>query len=142
MPNLNLNISLPQSLVYELLKEAEHEKVDLSDHISKKLNQSLEVDQRYIIAEAIGRAADQEAGNTFTLKGILGGIWGDIRSPRSFGRKFKKAMIELDIAEVTGKQADNKLIYTRKEDVKGPMYYVHYFYENGELKNSLDHDWY
>jgi hypothetical protein len=32
-----------------------------------------------------------------------------------FGRKFKKVMTKLNIAEVTGKQADNKLIYTRTD---------------------------
>ena len=117
MSNLNLNISLPQSLVLELLKEAEHEKVDLSDHIADKLIQSLEVEQRDLFEEAVFRAEHAKAGDTFTLKGILLDSWGDIQSPRAFGRKFKKAMIESNIAEVTGKQADNKLIYTRIEHI-------------------------
>ena len=115
MSNLNLNISLPQNLVFELLKEVKDTEADLSDHIASKLWQCLEKDQDELLKEAIFRAAHEKTGDTFILKAILSSSWGDIQSPRAFGRKFKKAMIEWNIAEVTGKQADNKLIYTRTE---------------------------
>ncbi|MBA6338694.1 hypothetical protein H4J57_15995 [Colwellia sp. BRX8-7] len=113
MSNLNLNISLPQNLVFELLKEVKDTEADLSEHIASKLWQCLEKDQDELLKEAIFRAAHEKKGDTFILKAILSSSWGDIQSPRAFGRKFKKAMIEWNIAEVTGKQADNKLIYTR-----------------------------
>jgi hypothetical protein len=115
MSNLNLNISLPQNLVLELLKEVKDTDSDLSDHIASKLWQCLEKDQDELFKEAILRASYQKKGDTFTLKEILANLWNDIQSPRAFGRKFKKAMIEWNIAEVTGKRADNKLIYTRTE---------------------------
>jgi hypothetical protein len=136
MSNLNLNISLPQNLVLELLKEAEHEKIDLSNHIANKLIQSLEVEQRYLFEEAILRAEKQNAGNTFTLKGILLNLWGDIQSPRAFGRKFKKAMVELNIAEVTGKQPDNKLIYTRTEHTNKDFIHSQYITENNIFSST------
>ncbi len=115
MPNLNLNISLPQDLVFELLKEVKGTEADLSDCIATKLWQGLEKDQDELLKEAIFRSSYKKAGDTFTLKAILTGLWDDIQSPRAFGRKFKKAMIEWNIAEVSGKQPDNKLIYTRTE---------------------------
>lgn len=47
-----------------------------------------------------------------------------MKSPRAFGRKFKKVMEKLNIAEVTGKKADNKLVYTRKDN---EIYIAGYF---------------
>ncbi|ALO35411.1 hypothetical protein CMT41_12295 [Colwellia sp. MT41] len=119
---LNLNISLPQELVLKLLKEAEKEMIDLSLHIANKLDSSLDEISDDLKLEgntltgAIMRAEHLKEGDEFTLKDLFKGDeagWEDVRSPRSFGRKFKKEMLDLEIAEIAGKKADNKIIYKR-----------------------------
>lgn len=121
---LSLNISLPQDLVLSLLNEAEQEKIDLSLHIANKLS-LVDYDTDFldphevaeaIMSQALYCAANTKEGEEFTLIELFKRInsdWGDVKSPRSFGRKFKKEILELEIAEVVGKKADNKIIYKR-----------------------------
>lgn len=119
MSLLNLNLSLPQELVLEALKEAEHQKSNLSDYVTQALDNYIarnsEEGKRHLFGEALFRALHTKAGDTFTLKELLGEIWDDVDSPKAFGRKFKHAVLTLGIAEVAGKQADNKLIYKRTD---------------------------
>lgn len=119
---LNLNISLPQELVLKLLKEAEKEMIDLSLHIANKLDSSLDEisddlkHEENTLMAAMMRAEHLKEGDEFTLKDLFKGgkaEWEDVRSPRSFGRKFKKEILGLEIAEIAGKKADNKIIYKR-----------------------------
>jgi hypothetical protein len=134
---LNLNISLPQELVLKLLKEAEKEMIDLSLHISNKLDSSLDEvsddlkHEENTLMAAIIRAEHLKEGDEFTLKDLFKGgkaEWEDVRSPRSFGRKFKKEILGLEIAEIAGKKADNKLIYKRtnivNDDVRSGVYFI------------------
>lgn len=144
---LNLNISLPQNLVLDLLKEAEKEMIDLSLHIANKLylvnENSADQMEENILAEAIINAEHLKEGDEFTLKDLFKGKvgraeWEDVRSPRSFGRKFKKEILGLEIAVIAGKKADNKLIYRRtnnvNEDVRNGMYFVeHDLLADGKL---------
>lgn len=119
MSLLNLNLSLPQALVLEALKEAEHQESNLSDYVTQALGDYIarnsEEEKRHQFGEALFRALHKKAGDTFTLKDLMGEIWDDIDSPKAFGRKFKHAALTLGIAEVAGKQADNKLIYKRTD---------------------------
>lgn len=134
---LNLNISLPQELVLKLLKEAEKEMIDLSLHIANKLDSSLDEisdDLKHegnTLMAAMMRAVNLKEGDEFTLKDLFKGgeaEWEDVRSPRSFGRKFKKEILGLEIAVIAGKKADNKLIYKRtnivNDDVRNAVYFI------------------
>jgi hypothetical protein len=134
---LNLNISLPQELVLKLLKEAEKEMIDLSLHIANKLDSSLgefSDDLKHednTLMAAMMRAEHLKEGDEFTLKDLFKGgkaEWEDVRSPRSFGRKFKKGILGLEIAEIAGKKADNKLIYKRtnivNDDLRNGVYFI------------------
>jgi len=147
MSNLNLNISLPQELVLKLLNEAEEEEIDLSLHIANKLESTFLVSydfdflgppaertyEREVshLSQAMHCAAHLKEGDTFTLRELFKRMeteWIEVQSPRSFGRKFKKEILMLGIAEVSGKKTDNKLIYRRtknaNEDVKSGMYFA------------------
>lgn len=119
MSLLNLNLSLPQALVLEALKEAEHQKSNLSDYVTQALDDYIarnsEEAKRHLFEEALGRALYTKAGDTFTLKELMLNIWDHIDSPKAFGREFKHAVLTLGIAEVAGKKADNKLIYKRTD---------------------------
>jgi hypothetical protein len=123
MSNLNLNISLPQNLVLEVLSLINEKDIDLSDYIASQLQaavqfESLGLDyqeQEALLQQAVYSASAMTVGKSFTVKEIFSEEWGNVTSPRVFGRKFKKVMTKLNIAEVTGKQADNKLIYTRTD---------------------------
>jgi hypothetical protein len=123
MSNLNLNISLPQSLVLEVLNLINDQEINLSDYIASQLQADVEKEsvggdyeeQHLILQQAVYCASYKKVGESFTLKEIFFKKWGSVKSPRVFGRKFKKVMTTLNIAEVTGKQADNKLIYTRTD---------------------------
>jgi hypothetical protein len=123
MSNLNLNISLPQDLVLEVLNLINEKDIDLSDYIASQLQisvqkESLGLDyeeQLVLLQQAVYYASCMTVGKSFTVKEIFSEEWGNVTSPRVFGRKFKKVMTKLNIAEVTGKQADNKLIYTRTD---------------------------
>ena len=123
MSNLNLNISLPQSLVLEVLNLINDQEINLSDYIASQLQADVEKEsvggdykeQHLLLQQAVYCASHKKVGESFTLKEIFFKEWGSVKSPRVFGRKFKKVMTKLNIAEVTGKQADNKLIYTRTD---------------------------
>jgi len=123
MSNLNLNISLPQELVLDVLNLINEKGIDLSDYIASQLQvgvlkESLGLDyqeQEALLQQAVFSASGMTVGKSFTVKEIFSEKWGNVTSPRVFGRKFKKVMTKLNIAEVTGKQADNKLIYTRTD---------------------------
>jgi len=122
MSNLNLNISLPQDLVLEVLNLINEKDIDLSDYIASQLQisvqkESLGLDyeeQLVLLQQAVHVASIIEEGVSFAVTDLLP-EWGDVTSPRVFGRKFKKVMTKLNIAEVTGKRADNKLVYTRTD---------------------------
>lgn len=139
MSNLNFNISLPQELVINLLIEAEQEKIDLSLHIANKLRlESYDTSfldchetELALLSQAMYCAAHLKEGDTFTLKELFKRFeaeWEDVKSPRSFGRKFKKEILKLEIAEIAGKKADNKIIYKRtsitNEDVQSGKYFI------------------
>lgn len=123
MSDLNLNISLPQSLVLETLNLIDDKGINLSAYITSLLKADVEKssvaddyeEQRVILEQAVYCASHKKAGDSFTLKEIFFKEWGSVKSPRVFGRKFRKVMTKLNIAEVAGKKTDNKLIYTRTD---------------------------
>ena len=142
---LNMNISLPQELVLDLLKEAEKERIDLSLHIANKLHSvneySTDVIEENTLAEAILRAEHIKEGDEFTLKDLFKdgrAAWEAVRSPRSFGRKFKKEILDLEIAEIAGKKADNKLIYKRTKNVNDDVRNCKYFIDADLRTNPYD----
>jgi hypothetical protein len=148
MSNLNLNISLPQELVLNLLNEAEQEQIDLSLHIANKLrlesydSSFLNSDEAELalLSQAMYCAAHTREGEEFTLKDLFKRFeaeWGDVKSPRSFGRKFKKEILALDIAEIAGKKADNKLIYKRTKNTSEDVMSGKYFVDNDLLADGI-----
>lgn len=60
---------------------------------------------------AIQRAAQLPAGHEFTVKQLMSDMWDNIESPKSFGREFKKKVINAQIASEKGKNSSNQSIY-------------------------------
>lgn len=65
-----------------------------------------------ILQLAIQKTLQLSPGSNFTVKQLMSDKWDDIESPKSFGREFKKRVLETRCASLNGKTSSNQAIYT------------------------------
>lgn len=99
-----LSLSLQNQVKAQVEREIEDKKVDQSRLMNQALHQAFMLDE----------------GAQFSLTDLLGDVWNQVESPRSFGRYFRKQLESLEIGCLSHKTVENKAIYKRTDRGEEP----------------------
>ncbi|MBL4745797.1 MAG: hypothetical protein JKY08_05465 [Flavobacteriaceae bacterium] len=74
------------------------------------------IDQTTLLHSALHEAHMKDEGDEFTLIELLGDSWSQVKSPKAFGRSFRKKAESMGIVTLSYKTSDNKAVYKRNPE--------------------------